>query len=258
MIKYMPTSDRQRAKLIEADAIASKIALCETDEHTQRAAVMYCLHGAIEGFPPKLINNRRKLLDCIDIEDHDNEDIAYASLFLFDDILIIAKRHNPNVGCRALTGLDALERAGGALPPLTGVGAVRRNVMSYKGSVEITEVSATSIGPGTSALHLYFSTPPAFDAPSSDRWMRSFRSLHVVHPPRPPAFDPISTGKERTRFLDNLWDAQARIRERHGRSIVLGRPAEEMEERKGNRERVRVYWNVYERKAYLGEPRKVS
>lgn len=47
----MAESDPQRAKLAEAERLATKIAQCETDEETKRAAVMYCLKGTIDGFP---------------------------------------------------------------------------------------------------------------------------------------------------------------------------------------------------------------
>jgi hypothetical protein len=47
----MPIGDPQRDKLIEADEIATKIASCETDEQTKRAALMHCLERAVEGFP---------------------------------------------------------------------------------------------------------------------------------------------------------------------------------------------------------------
>lgn len=50
MITHMNLNDPQRAKLIEADSIASKIAMCEADEQTIRAGVMYCLSNSIEGF----------------------------------------------------------------------------------------------------------------------------------------------------------------------------------------------------------------
>ncbi len=41
MIKHMASNDPQRAKLIEADELASKIALAEPDEETKRAAIFY-------------------------------------------------------------------------------------------------------------------------------------------------------------------------------------------------------------------------
>jgi hypothetical protein len=51
IIKEMDESDPQRAKLIEAERIASKIASCESDDQTKRATTMYCLERTIEGFP---------------------------------------------------------------------------------------------------------------------------------------------------------------------------------------------------------------
>lgn len=45
-----PLSD-QRAKLVEATEIASRIARCEADEPTVRATVMYCLQRNVEGIP---------------------------------------------------------------------------------------------------------------------------------------------------------------------------------------------------------------
>lgn len=254
MTRYMAMSDPQRAKLIEADGVASKIALCETDEQTKRASVMFCLSNAIDGFPPKLISSNRNFLDCIDVEDHECDDVAHASLFLFDDILIIAKRHSSFHGGKSLSGLDTLEKMGGSLP---SANSIKKGNMTFKGYVDLTEVTATMIGPANSSIHLYFSTTPVFDSVYSDKWTKPFRPLELVHPPRPPMFDPLATERDRRRFVENLWLAQARLRERHGRSILLCRGEEDLEERKGRVERARVYWNVYERKAYLSEPRKV-
>jgi hypothetical protein len=254
MTSKMALSDPQRAKLIEADSLASKIALCEADEQTRRASIMFCLSQAIEGFPPKLISNNRNFLDCVDVEDHDSDDIANASLFLFDDILVITKRHNSLNGGKVLANLDALDKPGGSLPSVT---AVKKGSMTFKGWVDLTEVTATTVGPSNSSIHLYFTTTPSFESSYSDKWTKAFRALELVHPPRPPMFDPLASERDRRRFVDKLWTAQARLRERHGRSILLCRREEDLEERKGRVERGRVFWNVYERKAYLSEPRKV-
>lgn len=47
----MASHDPQRQKLEECIEIASKIAMCETDEWTKRATVMYCLERTVDGFP---------------------------------------------------------------------------------------------------------------------------------------------------------------------------------------------------------------
>lgn len=51
MVKYMSVLSPQRAKLLEAKDIASRIARCEPDERTVRATVMYSLERNVDGFP---------------------------------------------------------------------------------------------------------------------------------------------------------------------------------------------------------------
>jgi protein ECT2 len=57
MLKYMDPSDPQRAKLIEADEAASKIAQAETDDQTRRAAVMIGLERSVDDFPVRILAN---------------------------------------------------------------------------------------------------------------------------------------------------------------------------------------------------------
>lgn len=156
MIKFMAPHDPQRAKLLEADDIASKIAQAETDEQTKRAAIMYCLGATVEDFPPALISNSRRFIDCIDVEDvfSDTTPSASASslalgnlhstLFLFDDKLVIVKRPgNGEKGGRALSGLsdlDKLAKAGG-LPM-----GLKKSGMVCKGVVDVTDVVVTDVG----------------------------------------------------------------------------------------------------------------
>lgn len=55
MISCMPPLSDQRAKLLEAVEIASRIAKCEPDPQTIRATVMYCLERNVEGFPVSIV-----------------------------------------------------------------------------------------------------------------------------------------------------------------------------------------------------------
>jgi hypothetical protein len=157
----MSPDDPQRAKLIEADEIASKIALAETDEQTKRAQVMYCLSATIGDFPADLISNSRSFIDCIDVVDNFSDtgggsgnqgsqvDSLHCSLFLFDDKLLIVKRPgHGEKGARVLSGLDDMDnvtRSGGR-PGL------KKSGMSCKGVVDITEVVATDVG-GSGEFH---------------------------------------------------------------------------------------------------------
>ncbi|KAG8925444.1 hypothetical protein FRC00_003971 [Tulasnella sp. 408] len=263
MIKHMAAEDPQRAKLIEADELASKIALAETDEQTKRATVMYCLERSIDNFPPNLISNNRTFIDCIDIEDtptdvpgssYTNINEAgvttatgplHCTLFLFDDRLLIVKRPNGSASGRSLSGLDELERTLRTSGLPTGI----KKVMSCKGVVEVTDVVATDVGGGD--FHLYIETPMSDHY--SDRWAnRPFRSCSVVHPPSGPNYDPGRCRSDKIRFLENLWNAQAFYRCKDGRSVARL----SMERELSGKSLVRTWFNIYERMDYLKEPKK--
>jgi len=105
-------------------------------------------------------------------------------------------------------------------------------------------------------MHMYFETPPQ---DQSERWTgRPFRVYSVVYPPSPVNLDPVATQSDKQRFLDNLWIAQAMFRAREGRSVVLSSAEREVESRSGRTTSARTYFNVYQRTAYLSEPKKVS
>lgn len=67
----------------------------------------------------------------------------HCTLFLFDDKLMIVKRPHASASGRTLTGLDQLARAAkaGGLPL-----GVKKNGMSFKGVVDVTDVVATDVG----------------------------------------------------------------------------------------------------------------
>ncbi|KAF7288279.1 DH domain-containing protein [Mycena chlorophos] len=263
MIKHMASDDPQRAKLIEADELASKIALAEPDEETKRAAIFFCLSSTIDGFPPDLFSNSRRFIDCLDVEDVISEapmssaasvnsssaNALQCTLFLFDDKLLMVKR--PSSGDksgRALAGLEALDKLtkGAGLPNIKKKGG-----MTCKGVIDVTEVVATDIG--GSDLNLYLENPPM---DQNDRWAgRPFRSLTAVVPG---GFNSTQCETDKQRFLENLWKVQATYRARAGQSVVL--QAEEMEvESKGGRVTLaRTYYNVYQRTAFLQEPKKTK
>ncbi|KAI0371548.1 hypothetical protein BV20DRAFT_993203 [Pilatotrama ljubarskyi] len=262
MLKHMGASDPQRAPLLEADAIASRIALAETDDQTRRAATLYALAGAIDDFPVALVSNSRHFLACIDVLDVIAPDpfmpvsssgpaaaiVLQCTLFLFDDKLVIVKRPAEKSG-RALAGLDEVDRATKAPQ-----GKAKKTGLISKGVVDITDVVATDVGGAD--FHLYLENPP-MDV--SERWAgRQFRSLSVVFPPSPVYLDPQRTESEKQRFLEQLWDAQARFRTRAGRSVVLRGEEREVENRGGRITLARTYFNVYTRTSFLQEPKKTK
>ena len=164
----MAPYDPQRAKLTEADEIASKIALAETDDKTKQATIMYCLSATIDEFPAWLMSHsRRKFVDCIDAEDVPTESISntsynyyshsrhasnasggggdgstlYCSLVLFDDKVMIVKRPEGK-GVRTLSGLNDLEKI-----TKSGLSSgLRKNGMVCKGIVDVTDIVVTDVG----------------------------------------------------------------------------------------------------------------
>lgn len=153
MVKHMANADPQRRKIIEADKIASKIALAEADDQTKQAAIWYCLKATIDGFPAGLISHSRRFIDCIDVEDVIVDSISssagptsnlHCTLFLFDDKLLIAKRPgNGERSGRSLSGLDEMDKLAkaGGLP----IG-MKKSGMTFKGVVDITHVVAADVG----------------------------------------------------------------------------------------------------------------
>lgn len=176
---------------MDADAVVAQIARAETDGPTRRAAVMHCLERNVEHFPPGLISSTRVLVDCIDVMDvlgdsfgrgggnsrggygtHGrgtkqgagaiSSDILQATLFLFDDKLMICKRNaSSSAPGRILAGLDETEKV--AKVGL-GLGLVSKKVMggsvagkpggivgsswglSCRGVIDIGDVVATDVG----------------------------------------------------------------------------------------------------------------
>ncbi|KAG6854872.1 hypothetical protein C0991_012062 [Blastosporella zonata] len=221
MLKHMAPEDPQRSKLLEADEIASKIALAEADEQTKRAAVFYCLTSTIEGFPPDLFSNSRRFIDCIDVEDILSDPSApvalsssaavpslHCTLFLFDDKLVIVKRPgNGEKSGRVLSGLDELDKVTKA----GGIPVGKKKSMTCKGVVDVTDIAATDVG-----------------------------------------------GADKQRFLENLWHVQATYRSRAGQSVVLCADEQEVESKVGRVTIARTYFNVYQRTAFLQEAKKTK
>lgn len=282
MIKRMGQDDPQRAKLVEADEIASRIALAELDDDTKRGQVMYTLSSMIDGFPPALVSSSRRFIECIDVEDSycpaggSADDIAglgieplKCSLFLFDDKLMIVKR-NGDKPVRALSGLNDLNKV--LQKPASRPISLKKSGLQFKGIVEITDVVATDVSssgtfPNPSPVisisnanlppefHLYLENPPQ---DLSERWSgRPFRAFTVVHPPSPPNLNSERAESDKKAFLENLWTAQAKYRTKKDQSMVIRSEDQEVESRGGRITVASTFYNVYPRREFLNEHRKV-
>jgi hypothetical protein len=161
---------------------------------------------------------------------------------------MVVKRQSASVSGRKVTGLDDMERlvkSGGGVAVMDKSGS-KKDKLSFRGTVDILDVIATDVGGGgTSFLqagrisltrpdfNLFFEKPPD----QSERWSRQLRCLHTVHPPYS-HLDPVATKRDKLRFVENLWAAQAKARKARGlvsQDLDLDEPFQ----------RARCYWSLF-------------
>ena len=78
----------------------------------------------------------------------------HCTLFLFDDKLMIVKRQASNVSGRKVTGLDDVARlvkTGGGVAVIDKNGS-RKDKLSYRGVVNVSDIIATDVGNGGESL----------------------------------------------------------------------------------------------------------
>ncbi|KAK4685638.1 hypothetical protein P7C73_g4506, partial [Tremellales sp. Uapishka_1] len=187
----------------------------------------------------------------------------HCTLFLFDDKLMIAKRQSSSVCGRKVTGLDdvaKLVKTGGGVAVMDKNGS-RRDKLSFKGLVNVLEVIATDVGNGD--FHLFLERPPL---DQSDRWSsRPFRAFSTVHPPYQISFDPVATRRDKLRFVQNLWAAQAFARTKALPDQTRAIPRVLMSEEEFGLEaageilgRAKCFWNVWEKRGWESDSRKAK
>lgn len=294
MVKCMSPMSTQRAKLVEAIEIASRIARCDPDEQTLRATVQYCLSRNIDGFPANMFSNNRDYIDSIDVEESMGDlygsrgrhghmhgssvsslgSLAspvkesssggppplYCTLFLFDDKLLIAKRQSTSVNGRKVTGLEdvsKLVRSGGGVAVKEKDGA-KNWKLSYRGTVNILDVIAVDLGDGDFQLFL---EKPLMD--QSDRWSgRPLRTYTAVNPPTPIGLDPATARSDKLRFIQNLWALQAMARTKVLPSQLKEIPrvltSHNDVSMDSEHMRVKLYWNLWTRKGWESEHTKAK
>jgi len=104
-------------------------------------------------------------------------------------------------------------------------------------------------------FHLFLENPPQ---DLSERWSgRPFRAFTVVHPPTPPNLNPERAESDKKAFLENLWTAQAKYRTKENLSVVIRSEDQEVDSRGGRMIVASTFYNVYSRKDFMKERRKV-
>lgn len=166
LIKSLPSAySSQRTRLEDAAVLCSRIASCEVDEKTQRAAVLWSFGRNVQGFPAGLFSVRRKFIDAIDVDDFPidgpsamfSPSAAVASravpctLFLFDDSVLVAKRLSPTASGRRILCLDDLNRLADEMKTFTersGSSAQqgKKAELGFRGVSDIMDIQASDLG----------------------------------------------------------------------------------------------------------------
>ncbi|KAL9933471.1 hypothetical protein V8E36_007647 [Tilletia maclaganii] len=74
-----PTDEDQLLLLRKALTTIDEIAMCEADEETKKAAILWSFSRNVDGFPPGLISAKRGFVDAIDVDDFPLSDLAAAA-----------------------------------------------------------------------------------------------------------------------------------------------------------------------------------
>lgn len=204
----------------------------------------------------------------------------HCTLFLFDDKLLITKRVSSTVSGRKVTGLDdvrALVKSGGGVAVREKDGT-RKEKLSFRGAVDIEDVVAMDMGNGGELLtslslanmadfQLFLDLNAKSDALADqvDKWSaaRTLRQYSTIHPPHPIGFDPVTSRKDKLRFVHNIWAAQALRRTKLKPAEVKPVPRGVLactDEIDLDKEllRVKAYWNLWDRAGWVGAQEKAK
>ncbi|KAH8914297.1 hypothetical protein BT69DRAFT_1290419, partial [Atractiella rhizophila] len=196
--------------------------------------------------------------------------VLHCTLFLFTDKLLIVKRNTTsNLTGRALAGLEDFNSSGGApeSPRKREGGGKKSAALKLKGVLELTDV--TAVDKDGDELAFYFSPPP-YD--SSERWNgrphRQYAVIPTTNLLSATTNTPETLAYEKRRFLHNLWpllktkDARSaglmlEVEDRsHGHGKSSGRDNGKEGSSLSSERVTTAFWNVYEKKQYLGEAKK--
>lgn len=274
LVRNLPTTDPTRARLEESIVLASRIASCEIDDKTKRAAVHWSLSKNIDGFPAGLISIHRQFIDCIDVDDFPIDVLGpaamngllspssvsmaspshrtlHCTLFLFDDVIVITKRASPSSCGRFLVGLDDVNRLADQMKTFTERSSSankssHKNELGFRGLIDLPNVQAIDLGGPD--LQLCMTRGPSHI--TGEKWAsRLIRQYATNDASSISGPDPALARSEKQRFLENLWRAQALLKAKehrsHVRSCVIPSKAGEDKIRRV------IYWNVYARRPYL-------
>lgn len=295
MLGGMEQDHPGRSALTDAITLCNRIALREVPADEKQAAIWHGLRRSIEDIPAILTKRgpeyRRDYIDSIDIQDVPNSGVAgvpsqhtlSCTLFLFTDMVLLAKRPSASAMTgKALAGLDDIDRLAAELQKadgqsvgltygLAGVAKpeskqstpskIKKGSMTFKGAFDVHDIVTATRSPTADAFDIFLNIPPTG---FSERWSGRPHRHYVVQTPGLSGNQSFVKAKaDCARFLENLRRAQALVKASefpamHTMMTPDG-PGEliRLSELPPGNEVVECVWNLYDKKAYLQEKRKV-
>uniref|UniRef100_V5ESS8 DH domain-containing protein n=1 Tax=Kalmanozyma brasiliensis (strain GHG001) TaxID=1365824 RepID=V5ESS8_KALBG len=253
ILKHVEQGDPLRKRLEQAISLVSRIASCEADEKTRRAAILWSFSRNIEAFPAELISAHRRFIDCIDVDDYPLDTSAGSSsiaasfsgiksipctLFLFDDRIAIVKRSHASTSGRKLVGLDDVGRLISQMKTVTeksSTGSIlapsKRSELSFRGCISLTDVEAQDLGGADLQLAMLRQPSHVTGDKWSNRPLRQYVAVDTsasapgTHGSRiqmgSSSLDAdVSAKLEKMRFLESVWKAKALYKAVRSRSEV--------------------------------------
>ncbi|GAC94569.1 hypothetical protein PHSY_002142 [Pseudozyma hubeiensis SY62] len=242
ILKHVEPRDPLRSRLEQAISLVSRIASCEADEKTRRAAILWSFSRNVDAFPAELISAHRRFIDCIDVDDFPLDASAASSgiaasfsglkpipctLFLFDDRIVVAKRAHASTSGRRLVGLDDIGRLTSQMKIVSeksSSGSLlapgKRADLAFRGTIGLMDVDAQDLGGAD--LQLTMLRQPSHV--TGDKWTnRPLRQYVAVDTSAsaPSTYASrsqhgsssldadVSAKLEKMRFLESLWKAKA-------------------------------------------------
>ncbi|GAA5936884.1 uncharacterized protein JCM15063_000090 [Sporobolomyces koalae] len=190
IIHHIPQNSKDVEPLQLAASILTDICSMKVDDETRRAAIFWSLKETIDGFPDAMMSHDRQFVDCIDVDEiieiaDSRPTVLRCTLFLFSDLVLIAKRPSGDKAGKMLAGLDDVDKlldlfqtshlSASQANLLGSPKKLRRGVFGFRGLVDISTITAVDLGP--SEFGLVFEHPPT---DQSERWCDRPARKYVV------------------------------------------------------------------------------
>ncbi|GAA5852628.1 hypothetical protein JCM3766R1_000064 [Sporobolomyces carnicolor] len=255
IIHHIPQESDDVEPLQLATGILTEICSMKVDDETRRAAIFWSLKETIDGFPETMMAYDRQFIDCIDADEvievagDSRPTVLRCTLFLFSDMLLIAKRPSGEKSGKTHVGLDDADKlldlfqtshlSASQANLLGSPKKLRRGVLGFRGLVDLATIAAVDLGP--SEFGLVFDHPPM---DQSERWCDRPARKYVVANTVQPDVKRAEKDVWLNRFGETILHGKLRL------GAKLAKKSKRIWDDGGASDSTEVYWSVWDRKTW--------